>query len=171
MRARPRTWPSIRFSRFAQDALMSLRMAVIYPQRVSVAIPVEDPFMASEGVRDPVCGMTVDPHKTPHRHSHAGSTYYFCSAGCRDKFSADPAKYLAPQAAKPPAPAGAIYTCPMHPQIKQVGPGVCPICGMALEPEVATAEAAPNPELADMTRRFWIAVALALPVVIIEMGG
>jgi heavy metal translocating P-type ATPase len=127
--------------------------------------------MAAEGARDPVCGMTVDPHKTPHRHSHAGGTYYFCSAGCRDKFSANPTKYLAPQAAKPPVPEGTIYTCPMHPQIRQVGPGVCPICGMALEPEVATADAAPNPELADMTRRFWIALALALPVVILEMGG
>jgi len=127
--------------------------------------------MASEGVRDPVCGMTVDPHKTPHRHTHAGSAYYFCSAGCRGKFAADPAKYLAPPAAKPPVPEGTIYTCPMHPQIRQVGPGVCPICGMALDPEMATAEAAPNPELADMTRRFWIGLVLSLPVVILEMGG
>jgi Cu+-exporting ATPase len=71
----------------------------------------------------------------------------------------------------PPAPDGTIYTCPMHPQIRQVGPGVCPICGMALEPEVATAEAAPNPELADMTRRFWIALVLTLPVLALEMGG
>jgi heavy metal translocating P-type ATPase len=71
----------------------------------------------------------------------------------------------------PPAPAGTIYTCPMHPQIRQAGPGVCPICGMALEPEVAAAEAAPNPELADMTRRFWIALVLTLPVLSLEMGG
>jgi P-type Cu+ transporter len=126
----------------------------------------------AEGMRDPVCGMTVDPHKTPHRQQHAGRTYYFCSAGCRDKFAADPAKYLAPGAKPAPAvPAGTIYTCPMHPQIRQVGPGVCPICGMALEPEVASAEAAPNPELADMTRRFWIGLVLALPVLALEMGG
>jgi Cu+-exporting ATPase len=127
----------------------------------------------AEGVRDPVCGMTVDPHKTPHRQQHSGRTYYFCSAGCRDKFAADPAKYLAPAGTEsaPAVPAGTIYTCPMHPQIRQVGPGVCPICGMALEPEVASADATPNPELADMTRRFWIALVLALPVVALEMGG
>jgi P-type Cu+ transporter len=124
-------------------------------------------------VRDPVCGMTVDPHKTPHRHEHGGRTYYFCSAGCRTRFSADPAKYLSPAQAMPaPAvPAGAIYTCPMHPQIRQVGPGACPICGMALEPELVTAETAPNAELADMKRRFWIGLVLSVPVVVLEMGG
>jgi P-type Cu+ transporter len=124
-------------------------------------------------VRDPVCGMAVDPHKTPHRQQHAGRTYYFCSARCREKFAAAPAKYLATAEAEPPpaVPAGTIYTCPMHPQIRQVGPGVCPICGMALEPELASAEAAPNPELADMTRRFWIGLVLALPVLALEMGG
>jgi P-type Cu+ transporter len=117
--------------------------------------------------------MTVDPHKTPHRHAHAGRTYYFCSAGCMRKFAAEPAKYLAPEQAKPsePVPDGTIYTCPMHPQIRQVGPGSCPICGMALEPELATAEAGPNPELADMTRRFWIGLVLTLPVLALEMGG
>ena len=125
----------------------------------------------ADGVRDPVCGMTVDPHKTPHRQEHGGRTYYFCSARCRDKFSTEPAKYLGQSPAKPSVPEGTIYTCPMHPQIRQVGPGACPICGMALEPELVTAETAPNPELADMTRRFWISLALALPVVVLEMGG
>jgi P-type Cu+ transporter len=121
---------------------------------------------------DPVCGMSVDPHTTPHRHTHQGHPYSFCSAGCRSKFAADPARYLAPNAASaPPVPAGAIYTCPMHPQIRQVGPGACPICGMALEPELVSAENAPNPELADMTRRFWIGLVLSLPVVALEMGG
>jgi P-type Cu+ transporter len=121
---------------------------------------------------DPVCGMSVDPHTTPHRHTHQGHPYYFCSAGCRSKFAADPARYLTPDAASaPPVPAGAIYTCPMHPEIRQVGPGACPICGMALEPELVSVENATNPELADMTRRFWIGLALSLPVVALEMGG
>ena len=124
-------------------------------------------------MRDPVCGMSVDPHTTPHRYQHAGRPYYFCSAGCQAKFQADPAKYLAPSAmmASPAVPAGTIYTCPMHPQIRQVGPGACPICGMALEPELVAATSEPNPELVDMKRRFWLGLALALPVVVLEMGG
>jgi Cu+-exporting ATPase len=120
---------------------------------------------------DPVCGMKVDPHTAKHRAEHAGGTYYFCSAGCRGKFVADPARYLAGSAAPPAAiPEGTIYTCPMHPEIRQVGPGSCPICGMALEPLLATAESGPNPELADMTRRFWIGLVLTLPVAALEMG-
>ena len=126
----------------------------------------------ANGVLDPVCGMTVDPATTPHHASHAGADYHFCSAGCLTKFQADPDKYLSKDRAEdPPAPAGTIYTCPMHPQIRQVGPGSCPICGMALEPETVTADSGPNPELADMTRRFWVAVALSLPVLVIEMGS
>ena len=119
---------------------------------------------------DPVCGMRVDPDKTAHRADHGGQAYYFCCAGCRTKFIADPEKFLGP---RPPAAAApdAIYTCPMHPQIRQKGPGSCPICGMALEPEMPTAEPVPNAELADMTRRFWIALALSAPVVALEMGG
>jgi P-type Cu+ transporter len=131
---------------------------------------------AATKVRDPVCGMTVDPATSKHRFEHHGETFHFCSAGCRSKFAADPAKYLAKknEEQKTPEaemPAGTIYTCPMHPQIRQVGPGTCPICGMALEPEVASLETGPNPELADMTRRFWIGGALALPAVVLEMGG
>lgn len=124
-------------------------------------------------VKDPVCGMTVDPATTPHHADHAGAAYHFCSAGCRTKFLADPASYVHPKPtmrAEPVAP-GTIYTCPMHPQIRQVGPGSCPICGMALEPEVATADLRPNPELADFTRRLWIGFVLTLPVVVLEMGG
>lgn len=121
---------------------------------------------------DPVCGMTVDPATSKHRFEHHGETFHFCSAGCRTKFAADPAKYLAKtKAPEPEMPTGTIYTCPMHPEIRQVGPGTCPICGMALEPEVASLETGPNPELADMTRRFWIGGALALPAVVLEMGG
>ena len=124
-------------------------------------------------VRDPVCGMTVDPHTTPHKYDYAGRIHHFCSAGCRKKFSADPQKFLAGQQTKPakPAPEGTIYTCPMHPQIRQVGPGSCPVCGMALEPELVSTETGPNPELADMARRFWVGLVLTLPVVALEMGG
>src|ERR1017187_1465934 len=125
---------------------------------------------ASGGAIDPVCGMTVNPHAGKPRADYQGHPYYFCCAGCRTKFVADPQKYLGAREPEPVV-AGAIYTCPMHPQIRQVGPGACPICGMALEPELATADSGPNPELADMTRRFWIGGGLALPVVVLEMGG
>jgi len=124
------------------------------------------------GVLDPVCGMTVDPHTAKHRADYHGHTYYFCSVGCKTKFTADPQKYLSKEEKAAESVAeGTIYTCPMHPQIRQPGPGACPICGMALEPEIATAETGPNSELADMTRRFWIGGALSLPVVVLEMGG
>jgi Cu+-exporting ATPase len=119
---------------------------------------------------DPVCGMTVDPSKTPHHAKHAGAEFHFCSAGCLGKFKVDPDRYLKPKSATPAA-AGTIYTCPMHPQIRQNGPGACPICGMALEPETITADSGPNPELADMKRRFWIGLVLAAPVFVLEMGG
>jgi P-type Cu+ transporter len=122
-------------------------------------------------VRDPVCGMSVDPATSQHRFDHRGETFHFCSAGCRTKFAADPQKYLDKRERKEVAPEGTIYTCPMHPQIRQAGPGSCPICGMALEPEVASLDTPPNPELADMTRRFWIGLVLALPAVVLEMGG
>jgi Cu+-exporting ATPase len=122
---------------------------------------------------DPVCGMTVDPKTTPHRHLHRGNTYYFCSGGCRTKFAANPQKYLDPQGRGPaaPMPENTIFTCPMHPEVRQIGPGSCPICGMALEPDIVTADSGPNPELADMTRRFWIGLALTLPIVILDMSG
>src|SRR5450756_2586041 len=122
-------------------------------------------------VRDPVCGMSVDPATSKHRFEFGGETHHFCSAGCRTKFAADPKQYLDKTAPKAEAPEGTIYTCPMHPQIRQVGPGSCPIRGMALEPEVASLDAPPNAELADMTRRFWIGGALTLPAVVLEMGG
>ncbi|MDO8874880.1 MAG: heavy metal translocating P-type ATPase, partial [Pseudolabrys sp.] len=127
---------------------------------------------AAGGVLDPVCGMTVDPHTAKHQTSHHGHPYYFCSAGCKTKFVADPQKYLSKEEhAAEPVAEGTIYTCPMHPEIRQPGPGACPICGMALEPEIATAESGPNAELADMTRRFWIGLVLTLPVFSLEMGG
>ncbi len=126
---------------------------------------------AKATVRDPVCGMAVDPTTSQHRFEYLGETFHFCSAGCRTKFAADPKAYLDKRKPEPAVPEGTIYTCPMHPQIRQVGPGSCPICGMALEPEVASLDAPPNPELADMTRRFWIGLVLSIPPVVLEMGG
>jgi len=121
---------------------------------------------------DPVCGMKVDPEATEHHATHDGQAFHFCSNGCRTKFVAEPAKYL--EKDQKPAevvPEGAIYTCPMHPQIRQAGPGFCPICGMALEPVAVTAEEGPSHELTDMSRRFWIGLALTAPVFALEMGG
>jgi Cu+-exporting ATPase len=131
-----------------------------------------DHGLTAQGARDPVCGMTVDPHTATHRHTYQGRPYYFCSAKCREKFVAGPQRYLQPEAREAEAvPPGTIYTCPMHPEIRQPGPGSCPICGMALEPEIVAADAAPNPELADMTRRFWVGLVLTVPVFALEMGG
>ncbi|MGE0151758.1 MAG: heavy metal translocating P-type ATPase [Reyranellaceae bacterium] len=123
---------------------------------------------------DSVCGMKVDPATTPHKVRHDGRDYFFCSKGCREKFLADPARYLQPQQRRQEsklADTRAIYTCPMHPEVRQVGPGSCPICGMALEPLAVTAEMPPNEELIDMKRRFWIGLVLTLPVFLLEMGG
>lgn len=124
-------------------------------------------------VKDPVCGMSVDPASAKYRSDYTGKTYFFCSDKCRAKFEHDPKAFVAEGTASArEVPSGeVIYTCPMHPQIRQPGPGNCPICGMALEPETVTAETGPSPELVDMTRRFWIGLALAVPVVILEMGA
>ncbi len=115
--------------------------------------------------------MSVDPAATAHRASHDDQDYFFCSAGCQTKFVADPQRYLKPAAEPDPAIPGVIYTCPMHPEVRQEGPGSCPICGMALEPETVAAEAPPNHELIDFTRRFRVGLVLALPVFALEMGG
>ncbi|HEY5613885.1 MAG TPA: heavy metal translocating P-type ATPase [Lysobacter sp.] len=127
---------------------------------------------------DPVCGMTVNPATTAHHATHAGTDYHFCSARCRGKFVADPATYLAPAAdgagavaPAEPAPPGTIYTCPMHPQIRQTGPGTCPICGMALEPEMPSLEDEDNPELRDFGRRFWWTLPLTAIVLALAMIG
>jgi len=124
---------------------------------------------------DPVCGMKVDPATAKHFLSHQGQNYFFCSARCRERFATEPAKYLSPKnpsgESEPPAPAGTVYTCPMHPEVRQVGPGSCPICGMALEPEQVSLDDQPDPELLDMTRRFWIALVLTAPVFVLEMGS
>ncbi len=151
-----------------------------------VAARAEALLLAMSGatVKDPVCMMDVDPNSAAGSHTHEGTTYHFCSTWCRDKFAENPAGYLSPptsapdgvKAAPPPpkAPKGAIYTCPMHPEVRQVGPGACPKCGMALEPEAidfdSAGEEEENPELADMTRRFWVGVALAAPVFLMSMS-
>jgi Cu+-exporting ATPase len=133
---------------------------------------------------DPVCGMTVDPARAAGQVEHEGHTYYFCSKGCVARFEANPAQFLKPKPALPPPPppasAGADvprlgvpstkWTCPMHPEIVRDEPGSCPICGMALEPMSVTAEEEENPELRDMTRRFWVSVVLTLPLMVIAMG-
>ncbi|MGN6119288.1 MAG: heavy metal translocating P-type ATPase [Rhodanobacter sp.] len=121
-------------------------------------------------VKDPVCGMSVDPHTAKHRADHDGHPYHFCSARCREKFVADPAAYLGERKPAPAAPAGAIYTCPMHPEVQQVGPGSCPKCGMALEPMMPSLDEDDGGELLAMTRRFRWLVALTLPVFALAMG-
>jgi Cu+-exporting ATPase len=131
----------------------------------------QHPAPVSEKAIDRVCGMSVDPVTAKNRLLYQGQEYFFCGARCRDRFDADPEKYLTPQEPVPPAPAGTIYICPMDPEIRQDGPGTCPICGMALEPEQVSLDDAPDPELIDMTRRFWIALALTLPVFVLEMGA
>ena len=124
---------------------------------------------AGARVTDPVCGMTVDPATSKHRFDHQGQTFHFCSARCRERFAAAPADYLT-RAEPAPAPPGAVWTCPMHPEIRQDHPGACPICGMALEPLAPSAEVESNPELRDMTRRFWVGVVLSVPLVALAMG-
>ncbi len=131
--------------------------------------------------RDPVCGMAVDPDSAREKLEHGGRTYYFCCRGCLEKFRAAPESYLGPGSGSPPRPVAApaaptspappLFTCPMHPEVIQQGPGFCPICGMALEPMVASAEEEPDPELHDMTRRFWIGLVLTVPIVGIAMAA
>ena len=109
--------------------------------------------------------MKIDRATARHMAKHEGRRFYFCSGRCKEKFEADPGSYLAGRPAPEPMPAGTIYTCPMHPEIEQVGPGDCPICGMALEPKgVPTGEEGPNPELVDFRRRFAVGAALTVPL-------
>jgi P-type Cu+ transporter len=125
-------------------------------------------------VKDPVCGMTVDPLTTSLCHEHEGTTYYFCSESCLRRFRESPEAFLqsakATEVPATPGPAAVVYTCPMHPEIVRDGPGSCPICGMALEPRTATLEEGPNPELIDMSRRFWVSLALTVPLLFVAMA-
>ena len=129
----------------------------------------------SRPLKDPVCDMTVT-EQSPHRHEHGGKPYYFCSAGCKTKFIAEPERYLSqkPEAAAPDASmavAGTIYTCPMHPEIRQDHPGHCPKCGMSLEPLMPSMDDDENPELRDFSRRFWWTLPLTIVVTVLAMFG
>jgi YHS domain-containing protein len=114
-------------------------------------------------VKDPVCGMDVEPgHAGGGNAEHQGTTYWFCDPACRKKFVAEPARYLDSRLG-PGGPDTRVYTCPMHPEVRQIGPGSCPKCGMALEPlEVTAADEGPSDEMVDMTRRFWVSLALTV---------
>ena len=130
------------------------------------------PHGADRTATDPVCGMTVKIATAKHTTVHDGKTYYFCSPKCLRKFTAEPLRYLKPaETPRAPVAPGTIFTCPMHPEIRRVGPGSCPICGMALEPAEVSLDDGPSEELTDMTRRLWVGLVLAVPVVILEMGG
>jgi Cu+-exporting ATPase len=130
------------------------------------------PGFTEEALKDPVCGMTVTK-ESPHKAEHAGRPYWFCSAGCRTKFLTEPTKYLAPVAspAAPAPAAGTVYTCPMHPEIRQAQPGNCPKCGMTLEPAMPSLDDEANPELADFTHRFWWTLPLTVIVTVLAMFG
>jgi heavy metal translocating P-type ATPase len=137
---------------------------------------VEPPAGQSAAV-DPVCGMTVDPRVTPFEFVHGGKSYHFCCRGCLERFKADPAEFLAEEGVELPAPApartravGAMYTCPMHPELVSDAPGACPKCGMALEPRTVAADEEISPELLDMSRRFWISLALTVPILFFAMS-
>ncbi|HEY1795458.1 MAG TPA: heavy metal translocating P-type ATPase [Stellaceae bacterium] len=122
-------------------------------------------------VLDPVCGMSVDPAAAKHEAEHHGHRYVFCSLRCRERFVAEPHRFLSAEPAPPPVSESGRWTCPMHPEVLRNEPGPCPLCGMALEPLVPQATPKENPELADMTRRFWSCLALSAPLVLLTMGG
>ncbi|MDE2237956.1 MAG: YHS domain-containing protein, partial [Elusimicrobia bacterium] len=119
--------------------------------------------------KDPVCGMEVDAETTPHRWRLDGVEYLFCGKRCLERFRAEPASFLSD--ARPPASGAGEYTCPMHPEVRQSGPGPCPFCGMALEPVEPGAEEEENPELSDMRRRFFVSAVLTLPLAAWSMAG
>ncbi len=146
----------------------------------NTATPSRD--TALHEVKDPVCGMTVDPATAKHQHELGETKYYFCSAGCKAKFASNPDRYLNPAGTDPAvlhpamgtlpqAAEGSVWTCPMHPEVRRSGPDSCPICGMALEPLEPTLDEGPNPELIDFTRRFWVSAILSLPLLVLTMGA
>ncbi len=142
-------------------------------RRLPLLKQVERPLSEADRLRDPVCGMMVDPARAAGSLEHEGRTYYFCSRSCLGRFQGNPAAYLGTEAAapppRPPAPTGTVYTCPMHPEVVRDRPGACPICGMALEPRTPTLEEGENPELRDMARRFWVGLALTAPILLLML--
>ena len=139
-----------------------------------IYLSVHQHTAATTGVVDPVCGMTVDPASAAGQVEYRGHTYYFCCQHCVEKFKANPERFLAPvqeDHATPPAAPDAEYTCPMHPEVRQQGPGSCPICGMALEPVTVTLDEQPNHELEDMTRRFRVSLVLTAPILAFMVAG
>jgi P-type Cu+ transporter len=152
-------------ARYAKTA--SATIAVHAHGLHTIAAPSRD--TAVPMAKDPVCGMTVDPTTTPHHAEHEGHTHYFCAAGCRQKFIANPSTYLHGHRAPPKTIAGAIYTCPMHPEVKQDGPGDCPACGMALEPMMPSLDEDDSDEVRSARRRLWSLVTLTLPVFVLGM--
>src|SRR5215472_4429860 len=152
------------------------------PMPPSASLPI---FSGTPKVKDPVCGMSVDPAKAAGKVEHGGTTHYFCSKRCAERFAQGPEEFLAlpgtagmergqapvPATSVPASAPGVRYTCPMHPEVVQIGPGACPICGMALEPMDVFAEVEADPEYHAMRTRFWISAALALPVLLLSMFG
>lgn len=126
----------------------------------------------TEKLVDPICGMAVAPETAAGKYDFQGETYYFCSTGCLNKFRQNPQNFLEGKKNEKQAEesASAEYTCPMHPEIVQIGPGTCPKCGMALEPKIFSLDDAPDPEYVDMTRRFWICAVFTIPIFILAMG-
>jgi Cu+-exporting ATPase len=159
-----------RASRQPAPGLISLGGTKPLPMMMSEA-PAGEPAAV-----DPVCGMTVRPHTAAGSYTHAGITYHFCAPGCLEKFRANPDRYLVPPSQRAPepviAPAGSTveYICPMDPEVLEYEPGACRICGMALEPKVVSLAEGPNPELEDMTRRFWMSLGPALLVMVLAMS-
>src|SRR5262249_21745656 len=139
-------------------------------------LPIMTPEKSSGPAIDPVCGMTVSPENAAGSLVHEGREYFFCRPQCLERFRGRPESFLSgavpptAQTAPPVLPGRLEYTCPMHPEIVRDGPGSCPICGMALEPRTVTAEDQANPELEDMTRRFWAGVVLTVPLLLIAMS-
>ncbi|MFI5182379.1 MAG: heavy metal translocating P-type ATPase [Thermoanaerobaculia bacterium] len=157
-------------------------MSQSHGSTTSLSLPAMGPAAPPGTVKDLVCGMDVDPARTKHSAVHEGKNYFFCSAGCLEKFRREPEKFvaggsagghepMASAAPAAPASAGVEYTCPMHPEIVRPGPGSCPICGMALEPRMASREDAPSPEFVDMKRRLVVAAVLTVPLLVLEMGA
>ncbi|PCI77004.1 MAG: copper-transporting ATPase [SAR86 cluster bacterium] len=139
-------------------------------QERQAATEIQNLEMTNDKLLDPVCGMSVD-EDSPYRYNHSECSFYFCSAGCQEKFAGNPEKYLGNEEIDIEADPRAWNTCPMHPEIRQRGPGICPKCGMALEPEAPSLEEEENPELIDFRRRFWWTLPLSAIVFVLAMFG